>query len=104
MHQESVLVLAFKLALVFPWDAFWVRSVLSEAVGHPWVTLEVLLQELHVGTLLLLGWDGRWAHFESLICLLCQTVEFLTGFVIKSGLLEDVVICSVELAWHFVFA
>ena len=102
VDHESELVLSLELTLVLPWDAFWVSSILSEAISYPGVALEVLLQEIHVCTFLLLRGNRRWSHFECLISLFLELIEFLTVLVVEVGLAEDVVVGVVKLAWHCV--
>ena len=67
IQHEGELVLALDAALVLPWDAFWVRSELTEAVGDPRVTLNVFLKEVHILAFHLLRRHGRCPHLEDLI-------------------------------------
>ena len=100
VDAEGEGVLALDAALVLPWDALGVRSELSEAVSHPRITLEVVLQEVKVLDLLLLSGEGRWADFEDFVSLLREIVESLASFIVEARLAEGVVVGCVELAWH----
>ena len=102
VNTEGVGVLALDTALVLPWNALRICSELAEAVGYPWVTLEILLQEVKVFNFLLLGWIRRWAHFQNLISFLGQLIKSLASFVIEAIFAESVVVCGIELAWHAV--
>lgn len=104
VQDVVILVLALYLSLIFPWDAFWIGRVLAEAVGDPWVRLEVLLQPVNVFVFLLLC-GNRWlSHFKDLIALSGQLPHLLVMVVVEGGFAEPHVVRGIELTWHASFA
>ena len=57
------LVLSLDPPRILPWDAFWIGRELAEAVGDPWVRLEVLLQPVDIFVFLLLCGNGWLSGF-----------------------------------------
>ncbi len=100
VRQESELVLTLQLTGVFPWDALRVGRVLAESVCYPGVALEVLLEPIDVLDLHLRCGNGRWAQLEDFISFFAGVVKRLIRSVIKDWLPEQVILCSIELAWH----
>lgn len=100
VDEVGILVLALNSPLVLPWNAFWISSELTEAIGDPWVRLEVLLQPVDVFVLLLLR-RHRWHRgHEDFIGLSAQLPHLLVALVIKRRLSIPGMVSVIVLARH----
>ena len=85
---------------VLPWNSLGVSRVLAEPVCYPRITLEVLLQPVHVLSLFLKSGEGCLTKFKDLVSLSACLPELLVHLVVEDRLSEQLVRRSVKLAWH----
>ena len=104
VHHESPLMLTFQASLVLPWCTFWVCSELTETVGNPWVTLEILLQPVNVLDFHLRCGNGCGSRLKNFIGFLRESPHPFILHVIESVLSEVVMVRVIKLTRHLFFS